>query len=352
MADTYDPNCEATNPEKVVAGHWELLRRNVEFQELSRRWVQSEVFRQSHALSPHYHDMQNHTPRCAWDWMLTAAQRVRLAKFQIDKRAWLHDPSFNFGPILCRHNFSPAALTVDNLQDFWHVVEMPDAPAPITLAQSWDSKPEAFKKQFRLAYAPPAKIGEINERLHELANLLRVTASKLANGDPLKEMQLIAHHLFKFGDELMELAEFSKVFKIPRRRYSEARFNSLLGEIRASFKAADLLWPTKTYDTHKSYQGTDEDWRWFLVAEQLGLDVRKSSDCYKLAEIYCEDLRRRARTGNAPCRTKAHGHTGTKFSSKVIKARRSAVKRHVLSIEKWIREVFPRHTPEPRATES
>jgi hypothetical protein len=63
-----------TNAESVVAGHWELLRRNKEFRALSARWLKSEVFRRSHALSPNYHDMQNHTPRCAWDWMLTAAQ--------------------------------------------------------------------------------------------------------------------------------------------------------------------------------------------------------------------------------------------------------------------------------------
>jgi len=71
MSATYDPNSQASNTEKVIAGHWELPRRNEEFRKLSRRWVQSEVFRQSHALSTHYHDMQNHTPRCARDWMLS-----------------------------------------------------------------------------------------------------------------------------------------------------------------------------------------------------------------------------------------------------------------------------------------
>jgi len=73
MQGIYDPNCEATNAEKVVAGHWECLRRNKKFQAVSDNWLRSEKFRFSHALSPEYHDMQYHTPRCAWDWMLTPA---------------------------------------------------------------------------------------------------------------------------------------------------------------------------------------------------------------------------------------------------------------------------------------
>lgn len=34
MPGTYDPNCEATNEEKLVAGCWELLRRNKELRAL------------------------------------------------------------------------------------------------------------------------------------------------------------------------------------------------------------------------------------------------------------------------------------------------------------------------------
>jgi len=352
MADTYDPNCEATNPEKVVAGHWELLRRNEEFKKLSRRWLQSEVFRQSHALSPDYHDMEHHTPRCAWDWMLTPSQRARLATFQIEKLSWLTDNDFNFGPIICRENFSPSAVTSKNWRDFLQVEPLPNAPLPITVAQPWDFTPELFRKQFRLAYASTNEFGDVSARLDGLANLLRVAASKLAAGDPLKETPIIAHYLYMFGSELRELAEFSKVFKIPKRRYSEKRFKSFLGEIHESFKAANLLVPTKTYDTHKSYQGTDEDWRWFLEAERLGLDIRKSADLATLSERYSEDLRQRAMRGKAPPRAKAHGHTSAKFSGKVIKNRRSVVKRHVLAIEKWICATYPRQTPEPGATAS
>jgi hypothetical protein len=52
MPSTYDPNCEATNEETVIAAHWECLRRNSEFCSLSERWLKSNDFRRTHALSP------------------------------------------------------------------------------------------------------------------------------------------------------------------------------------------------------------------------------------------------------------------------------------------------------------
>jgi len=352
MPDIYDPNCEATNTEKVVAGHWECLRRNEEFRALSARWLESEAFRRSYALLPDYYDMQHHTPRCAWDWMLTAAQRVRLAEYQIEKLHWLADNDFNFGPITCRNNFPPAAVTSQNWHEFLRVEPLPNAPPPITVAQAWDCTPDLFKKQFRLAYASPNEFGDVSTRLAELAKFLHIAASKLAAGDPLKEAPIIAQSLFMFGLEFGDLAEFSKVFKIPKRPYSEKRFKSLLGQIHDNFKTANLLVPTKTYDAHSSYQGTEEDWRWFLEAERLGLNIRKSADLATLSKRYSEELRQRAMRGQAPPRAKAHGFTGSKFTSKVIKNRRSVVKRHVLSIGKWIRAAFPRQTPEPGATAS
>jgi hypothetical protein len=352
MQSTYDPNCEATNAERVAAGHWECLRRNSEFRKLSEGWLRSEKFRFAHVLSPQYHDMQHHTPRCAWDWMLTPAQRFRLAEFQIDKLRWLVDSNFNFGPIICRENFSRSALTSKNWRDFLRVEPLPNAPPPLTVCQAWDRTPALFKKQFRLAYVSTNEFGEIGTRLDELSRLLRNAASKLANGDPLKEVPAIAHYLSMFGDELRDLAEFSKIFKIPKSRYSEKQFKSYLGQVRESFKASNLLIPTKTYDTHKSYQGTEEDWRWFLEAERLSLDIRKSADLATLAERYSEDLRQRAMRGNAPARAKAHGFTRSKLSSKIIKNRRGVVKRHVFSIEKWIHAAYPPGTLEPGATAS
>jgi hypothetical protein len=352
MPGKYDPNCEATNEKKVVAARWECLRRNEDFRTLSERWLESEEFRRSHAVSPIYNDPKHHTPRCAWDWMLTATQRVELAEFQIEKRQWFVDSDFNFGPIICRRNFSLAAVTEKSWREFLRVEPLLNPPPPLAVSQAWDRTPNLFKEQFRLASIGNIAFGEINAGLHQHANLMAIAASKLAAGDPLKEMPIIAHYLGEFGRELHKLAEFTKVFKIPKSRYSEKRFRLFLGQIRESFKAAKLLLPTKTYDTHKSYQGTEEDWRWFLEAERLGLDIHKSADARKLAELYSEDLRQRTMRGRAPRRAKAHGFSGSKFSSRVIKNRRSTVKRHVLTIEKWIRASYPPQTPEPGATAS
>ena len=239
MPPPYNPNSEATNTEQVIAGHWELLRRNGEFRLISKRWLASEEFRHTHALSPHYHDMQHHTPRCAWDWMLTATQRVRLAKFQIEKEHWVPDRRFNFGPITLQQPFSMSTVTRENHRDKLGLVRaepIPDPPPPISADHSWNGTPDLFKQQFRLAHNSRNEFGEINSRLDELAKHLRVTANRLASGDPLKERPIIAHYLFEFGTELHELAEFSKVFKIPKSRYSGQRFKQFLGEIHDSFK--------------------------------------------------------------------------------------------------------------------
>src|SRR5258708_15321935 len=136
---------------------------------------------------------------------------------------------------------------------------------------------------------------------------MAIAASKLAAGDPRKEMPIIAHYVGEFGRELHKLAEFTKVFKIPKSRYSEKRFRLFLGQIRDVFKVSNLLVPTKAYDTHKSFLGTAEDWHWFLEAERLGLDIRKWADLYALSQHYSEDLRQRTMRGKAPRRAKPHG---------------------------------------------
>ncbi len=352
MPAAYDPNSEVTNAEKVIAGHWECLRRNVDFRSLSKRWLASEKFRLKHALSPDYYDMENHTPRCAFDWMLPTVERVRLAEFQIENCRWLLDRDFNFGPIVCHENFAPVAVTRQNWREFLRVEPMPHAPPPVTVSQSWNRTPDEFKRQFRLAYFSAHEFGEINARLAEHGTCLARLASRLNAGDPLKEVSVIANYLFGLGQELRELAEFCKVFKIPTSRVSEKRFKAFLGQIHDSFKASGLLVPTKTYDTHNSFQGTNEDWRWFLQAEDLGLDIRKSADVHRLAEIYSEDLRQRTIQGQAPRRAKPHGHSGTKFSSRVIKNRSSTVKRHVLAVENWIRLAYPRSKPDSALSSS
>ena len=100
--------------------------------------------------------------------MLTAPQRVRLAKFQIEKQRWFIDSDFNFGPIICRENFSPAAVTSKNWQEFIQTNPLPNPPPPITVDQPWNQTPEVFKNQFRLAYASKIEFGQINILVHIL----------------------------------------------------------------------------------------------------------------------------------------------------------------------------------------
>jgi hypothetical protein len=339
----YDPNCEETNEETVIAAHWECLRRNSEFRSLSERWLKSENFRHSYALTSDYHDLQHHTSRCALDWMLTTTQRVRLAKFQIENRKWIFDCRFNFGPLVCHENFPPVAVTRENWRKFYRVEPMPDPPPPIHVDQPWNKTADLFKEKFRIAYSSDYHFGEINPGLNSVADFLRNAGIRLAR-DSVKESPIIAPLLFKLGSELRDLAEFCKAYAIPKRRHSEKQFKSFLEQIRENFNASVPLIPTKTYDAHKSYLGTIEDWRWFLKAESMGLDVRKAADLRTLSERYSEDLRERAIRGKAPRRAKAHGFTGSKIPGKVIKNRRRTVKRHVLTIESWIRRTYP---PQP-----
>lgn len=340
----YDPNCEETDEETVIAAHWECLRRNSEFRSLAERWLKSEKFRFSFALTSDYHDLQHHTPRCALDWMLTTAQRLRLARFQIKNFKWIHDCRFNFGPIICQENFSPVALTQKNLSKYFQLAPLKHLPLPLRVDRPWGEAPDLFKKQFRVAYGSDYHFGEISQGLNSVAKFLRDAGVSL-HRDPLKNGPTIAPLLFKLGSEMRDLAEFCKIFAIPKLRYSEKRFKSFLEQIRENFHESVPLVPTKTYDAHKSYLGTVEDWRWYLEAESLGLDVRKAADLRKLSERYSEDLRQRAMRGKAPGRAKAHGHTGSKIPSNVIKNRRRTVKRHVLAIKSWIRRAYPPQSP-------
>jgi hypothetical protein len=337
----YDPNSEATNEKMAVAGHWELLRRNRAFQELSEHWSKSDDFRRLHAMSSDYHNLRVHTPRCALDWMLTTEQRVALAKFQIDKLRWMVDSRFNFGPFVCHESFSRAALTRENFRECYCLELLPDAPAPLRIDQPWNTTPEIFKREFFVAYDPSNRLTRVNEKLEEISKMLRIAGAKLANGDKLKEMSIIGDILFDTGTKLHDMAELGHIYKLPRRRFSEKQLNEQLERIRKDFKDSNLLIPTATYDTHKSYQGTTEDWRWFLEAEDRRLNIQNPPELWKLSELYCEVLRERALHGKAPPRAQTHGFTGSKFPSKVIKNRRRTVERHVLTIEGWIRRAYP-----------
>jgi hypothetical protein len=196
MPGVYDPNTEPTNEETAIAGRWELLRRNSAFQEVAAQWIESEAFRRSHALTSEYHDLQNHTPRCALDWMLTTARRIALAKFQIEHRKWMVDPRFNFGPFLCRENFSAAKVTRENYREYHDIKPLPDAPPPLRVSHSWNVARDLFKKEFAIAYDASNRLTRLNERLEEISQTLRLAGRKLAHGDKPNEMSVIGAVFF------------------------------------------------------------------------------------------------------------------------------------------------------------
>jgi hypothetical protein len=275
--------------------------------------------------------------------MLTAEQRIDLAKFQIEKLKWNVKSYPNFGPIIYWHK-PPAGVSRKNVADFVELQQLKNAPKPITLDQTWNKVPELFKHQFQYAVLPtPLKpaFDSINKTITDASRFLWVISRYLDAGDPHHEMKEMATHLFELGIKLRNLSANYQLYRIARGSYSRKTFKNYLARITADFSGphGEIHAATK-YDRHRSFLGTTEDWRWFLEAEQRGLNIKKSADLTTLAKLYCEDLRQRAMHGKAPRRTKAHGHTGESFSYKVVKNRRSTVKRHVLSIQEWIRTEY------------
>jgi len=338
----YNPAKEASDEEQVFACRWELLRRNKQFQAVVKKWVASDSFREAHALTPEYINVL--VPRCALDWMLTAEQRIGLAKFQIEKLKWKLKPYPNFGPIIYRQKPSVSISRMD-IANFVEFREMENAPKPVRLDQAWDKVPQPFKHQFRYAVLPtPLKPGfdSINKMITDTSRFLLIISRYLNAGDPHQEMKAMAEQVCELGERLRDLSAHYQLYRIAHGSYSSTTFKKYLARITTDFSGphGEIYAGTK-YDRHRSFLGTAEDWRWFLEAEERGLDIKKAADLYTLAELYCEDLRQRAMRGKAPRRTKAHGFTGAAFSHKAIKNRRTAVKRHVLSIQEWIEKENP-----------
>ena len=275
--------------------------------------------------------------------MLTAKQRFDLAKFQIEKFKWKAKPYPNFGPIIYRQK-SLAGMSRKNVADFVELRQMENAPKPVTLDQTWNKVTEPFKHQFRYAVLPtPLKpaFDSINKTITDTSRFLWGISRYLDAGDPHHEMKEMAGQLFELGIKLRDLSANYQLYRIAHGSYSRTAFKKYLARITADFSGphGEIYAATK-YDRHRSFLGTTKDWHWFLEAEQLGLDIKKSADLYTLAKLYCEDIRWRAMRGQTPRIAKTHGFTGTRFSHKAIKNRRTAVKRYVLAIQEWIRTEY------------
>jgi len=217
-----------------------------------------------------------------------------------------------------------------------------NAPQPIRFSEAWGRASEPFKHQFRFAVHPwkPA-FASINKTIEDAARSLGIIARKLQAGDPLHEVEIMAVHAFELGSALHLLSGNYRLYRFAHGDYSSKALNGFLERIKQDFSGPHgQTFSAKKYDSHRSYLGTAQDWQWFLEAETRELDTSVSVDLYELARLYCEDLRLRAIRRKAPRRTQAHGHTGARFKSKVVKNRRSAVKRHVVKIKEWIRKEY------------
>ena len=343
------PATETDSVAEVIRLQWELLRRNTAFRAIAEKWVASEQFRNSHALTPEYRHFCRLAPRCALDWMLTVEQRLALARVQIEKHTWQLGKNRNFGPVTWGWRDPLARMSRKTAYDTIEVRALENARAPITTDMDWNAVPELFKRQFRVAVHPRMpSFAPINKSIEQVVLFLGIIARKLQAGDPLHEMDGMASVAFEHAAELHQLAGNYRLYRIAHGDYSNASFNQFFERIKQDFKGPyGQLFSGRKHESHRSYLGTDQDWKWYLEAESRGLNIHKSADLYKLAEPYYEDLRCRKMRGQAHPHAKAHGHTGSRISSRDKRNCRTAVKRHIQSIQKWIERAYPPLPPDP-----
>jgi hypothetical protein len=338
----YDPNSESTSDEQAVAAHWECLRRNAKFQETAKLWVRSESFRRDHALSPDYRHAKIHFQRCALDWMLRPSERLDLATFQISQGSRFKDGRFNFGPIVAKLQIPKALVTARNFSDAFQVGAQAETGV-LRLEDNWQQAPQPFKEQFRVAIIDRRELRDITQFIGNGAMLTRLIAKYVAAGDPHNEKLTLADRLMVFGDELYDLGEFYALFAFPRNA-TFSRLKAMFSHVKKVLDKSGQLTQTRRYNLHRSFYGTREDWHWFLEAEARHLDPGKTSDLYKLADVYSEHLRRTA-PGQRRKNVKTGGFRGTKVEGRLLRNRRATVLRHIQNIQGWIDRSYPPPPP-------
>jgi hypothetical protein len=269
--------------------------------------------------------------------MLTPAQRLSLARFQVKRLYWFKDDRFNFGPIVSKLTVSREYLGRKEVPSAYSLTIMPDAPPPLRLEQSWKEAPAPFKKQFRFTLRTPPEFGDLTSMLKRGSKLLRLIGRYLAAGDPHNEKLVFARHLTEFGDLLYDMGELHKVFAFPNVHITRKLLAANFAKVSETYKRLGQLRPPNQYPK-KSYYGTAEDWRWFLEAEHRGLDWRKWADLYQLAKPYSENIRNQFAARR--CNAQPHGLRGTAVPIEALKNRRSTLKRHCQSIQQWIDRTY------------
>ena len=247
----YNPHEELTEQEKVVASLWECLRRNNRFRQDFKQWQTDPEFRKQHAVTENYHNKEAHYARCAFDWALSTAERLELARCQITNRYWFRDTRFNFGRITFGDSLVP---------------EPGKNGTRLSVDQCWRAAPAGFRKQFRFAWSPPCAMEEITDRLREDSKLIRELPEKIWAKKEVKEAELI--RLQKIGIRLAQDADRNKIFAIPNGHWPEKSFDELSDRFRTAFSGK--ITPGKKYNLHGSYLGTQREWLAFLLLKRFG----------------------------------------------------------------------------------
>jgi hypothetical protein len=335
----YDPNSEKDQSNQTAALHFELLRRNGSFQQLARRWIADPAFRIAHSESSDYHHSQIHFPRCALDWMISGAARVELARVQLAAGRWFKDNRFNFGPIIATQTLHPLDARRETMPNAFSLQPLPDAPPPVQLEQTWPNTPGIFRQQFSVAVHDGGEFQVVTEQVHEAGDYLHWAAARLRRNDAPEKLPQIIEQLSALGEHFRNLAEFQRIFAVPNASCPPGKFNEYLDAIHNHCSEAGQI--VGGYSAHASWLGTKDQWRYFLIAERHGWDPKNLGHMYELARIYSQDLRNRRYEKSARRDAQPHGFKGDAVSSKVIKDRRSTVRRSVVAIQEWIENIYP-----------
>lgn len=338
VSKPYDPNSEKEQRIQTAALHYELLRRNAEFKEVAARWIADPKFRIGYAASNDYRHPQLHFARCALDWMISGKERVELAGAQLAAGQWFHDNRFNFGPLIAAQSFHDLDVSVKNLADSFSLQPLP-AATPLRLDRSWPDTPGAFRNQYILAVHDGGEFQVVTNHMHDAGVYLRWAAHRIYKNDAPEKLPEIIQRLRGLGQYLHDLAEFQNIFAVPNAYCPPGKFNEYLDAIRTHCSEAGQV--VGKYSPHASWLGTRDQWRFFLMAEAHGWDIKNPQHLYQMARVYSEELRQRRYDRTARMDAKQHGFKGTAVPSKVITARRSTVRKVVTAIQEWIANIYP-----------
>jgi hypothetical protein len=335
----YDPNSETCLTDRDAALRWELLRRNDAFGKLAALWCRNPRFRLKHSETEDYHHDQVHFPRCALDWMLTGKDRAELARSQIAQGAWFADERFNFGPIRVELKVSPLLIRKDNIADCFRIGSLTGANPVLRLEQPWPATSEHFRRQFMVAISGDDQFSVLSDELKEAGRYLRWAAARFQRGDKPQAIPEIIQTLESLGERIHELAEFHHIFAVPSAHCRPDNLKQHLDAIRNYCTVAGT--GNARYNAHESWLGTAQAWRWFLVAEQRGLDPKDSKQMYELAREYSESLRQARYDKTLRTGAKVEGFRGAPVSSQTLKNRRATLARFILLIRHWIEAIYP-----------